>query len=75
MTGPLIPFRRTDWRALLDLVGVDRKVLLADRLEVTPKTGVADQRLVAFGELALQYGHDRSAVGRILRRLRLRQTM
>ena len=31
---------------LLDLVGIDREVLVADRLEVAPKAGVADQRLV-----------------------------
>jgi hypothetical protein len=32
---------------LLDLVGIDGEVLVADRLEVAPKAGVADQRLVA----------------------------
>ena len=37
---------------LLDLVGIDCEVLVADRLEVAPKAGVADQRLVALGELA-----------------------
>jgi hypothetical protein len=41
-------------------------VLIADRLEVAPEAGVADQCLVALGELALQRGHDRSAVGGIL---------
>jgi hypothetical protein len=39
-----------------DLVGVNREVLIADRLQVAPKAGVADQRLVAFGELACQRG-------------------
>ena len=42
----------------LDLVGIDREVLIADRLQVAPKAGVADQRLVALGELPLQRGHD-----------------
>jgi hypothetical protein len=37
---------------LLDLVGINRKILLADGLEIPPNTGVADQRLVALGELA-----------------------
>jgi hypothetical protein len=37
---------------LLDLVGINRKILLADGLEIPPSTGVADQRLVALGELA-----------------------
>ena len=32
---------------------------IADRLQVTPKTGVADQRLVAFRKLALQRGENR----------------
>src|SRR6195256_2505190 len=54
---------------LLDLVGVDREVLVADRLQVAPKAGVADQRLVALGELALQRGHDRGTVGGVLLRL------
>jgi hypothetical protein len=53
----------------LDLVGIDREVLIADRLQVTPKAGVADQRLVAFGELPLQRGEDRGAIGGILLRL------
>ena len=47
----------------LDLVGIDREVLIADRLQVAPKAGVADQRLVALGELPLQRGHDRRAIG------------
>ena len=34
---------------VLDLVEIDREVLVADRLEVAPKVGVADQRLVTFG--------------------------
>jgi hypothetical protein len=33
---------------LLDLVEVDRKVLLADRLEIAPKAGVADQSLASW---------------------------
>jgi hypothetical protein len=41
-------------------------VLIADRLQVTPKAGVADQRFVAFGELPLQRGEDRGAIGGIL---------
>jgi hypothetical protein len=32
----------------LDLVWIDREVLLADRLEIAPKAGVADQCLVAL---------------------------
>ena len=44
-------------------------MLVADRLQVAPKAGVADQCLVALGELALQRGHDRGAVGGILFRL------
>src|SRR5271157_3440346 len=51
------------------IVGIDRKVLVTDRLEIAPKAGIADQGLVALGELALQCGHDRSAIGGILRRL------
>ena len=54
---------------LLDLVGIDREVLAADRLEVTPKAGVADQRLVALGELALQRGDDRGTIGGVFLRL------
>src|SRR5262245_59712107 len=50
----------------LDLFGVDREVLLAERLEIAPKARVADQCLVALGELALQCGHDRSPIGGIL---------
>jgi hypothetical protein len=50
----------------LDLVEIDREVLIADRLQITPKIAVADQRLVAFGKLVLQRGEDRSAVGGIL---------
>jgi hypothetical protein len=50
---------------LLDLIGIDREVLVADGLEIAPKAGVADQRLVALGKLALQRGHDRGAVGGI----------
>jgi len=30
---------------LLDLIGIDREVLVADRLQVTAVTGIADQRL------------------------------
>jgi hypothetical protein len=61
---------------LLDLVGIDRKVLVADRLEVAPKAGIANGRLVALGELAFRRGDDRGAVGRIfLRLLALRQIM
>ena len=44
-------------------------MLVVDRLQVAPKAGVADQRLVALGELTLQRGHDRGAVGGILLRL------
>src|SRR6478735_2724170 len=54
---------------LLDLIGVDREVILADRLQVASITGVADQRFVALCELPLQCGYDRSAIGGILRRL------
>ena len=54
---------------LLDLVGIDREVLIADRLQVAPKAGVADQRLVALGKLPLQRGDDRGPVGGILLRL------
>src|SRR6516162_961644 len=54
---------------LLDLIGVDREVILADRLQVASITAVADQRFVALGELPLQCGYDRSAIGGILRRL------
>src|SRR3974377_200072 len=54
---------------LLDLVGVDRKVLVADRPQIAPKAGVADQCLVALGELALQGGHDCGTIGGVLRRL------
>jgi hypothetical protein len=43
-------------------------VLLADRFEVAAEAGVADERLVALGELALQRGHDRSAIGGVLLR-------
>ena len=41
-------------------------MLLADRFEVAAEAGVADERLVALGELALQRGHDRSAIGGVL---------
>src|SRR5262245_2373416 len=54
---------------LLDLVGIDGEVLIADRFQVTLKAGVADQRLVAFRELALQCRQDRGAIGGILLRL------
>jgi hypothetical protein len=54
---------------LLDLIGIDPEVILADRLQVAAIAGVADQRLVALGELPLQCGYDRSAIGGILRRL------
>jgi hypothetical protein len=47
---------------LLDLVGINREVLIADRLQVAPKAGVADQRLVAFGQLPLQRGEDCGAI-------------
>ena len=53
-------------RLLLDLVGIDGEVVVADRLEEAAKAGVADQRLVALGELALQRGQDRGAVGGVL---------
>ena len=43
---------------LLDLGEVDREVIVSDGLEVAPKARVANQRLVALGELALQGGHD-----------------
>ena len=36
---------------LFDLVGVDREMLVADRPQIAPKAGVADQCLVALGEL------------------------
>jgi hypothetical protein len=45
------------------------EVLVADRLQVAAKAGVADQRLVAFRELALQRGQDRGPIGGILLRL------
>ena len=51
------------------MAAIDREELVADRLQVAPKAGVADQRLVALGELALQRGDDRGAVGGILLRL------
>ena len=54
---------------LLDLIGIDPEVILADRLQVASITGVADQRFVALCELPLQCGYDRSAIGGILRRL------
>src|SRR5215475_6428622 len=54
---------------LLDLVGVDREVRVADRFEIAAKADVADQCLVALGELALQRGHDRGAVASVLFRL------
>ena len=41
-------------------------MLFADRLEVASKAGVADQRLVAPGELTLQRGQDRGAIGSVL---------
>ena len=44
-------------------------MLIADRLQVAPKAGVADQRLVALGKLPLQRGDDRGPVGGILLRL------
>ena len=51
---------------LRDLVGINREVLVADRLQVTAVAGVADQRLVALGELALQRGDDGSTIGGVL---------
>ena len=48
---------------------IDRQVLVADRLQVAPKAGVADQRLVALGKLPLPRGDDRGPVGGILLRL------
>src|SRR5215470_15551705 len=59
-------FRTVQFLLFLDLVEIDREVLIADRLQITPKTSVADQRLVAFCKLALQGGEDRGAVGGIL---------
>ena len=41
-------------------------MLVADRLQVTAVAGVADQRLVALGELALQRGDDGSTIGGVL---------
>jgi hypothetical protein len=35
---------------LLGLVGIDREVLVAERLQVAAEAGVADQRLVARSE-------------------------
>ena len=32
---------------LINLVGIDREVIVADRLQVTAIAGIADQRLVA----------------------------
>jgi hypothetical protein len=54
---------------LLDLIGIDPEVILADRLQVASITGVSDERFVALCELPLQCGYDRSAIGGILRRL------
>src|SRR5215475_6423454 len=51
------------------LSGIDREVIFADCLQVTAIAGVADQRLVALGELPLQRGEDRGAIGGILLRL------
>jgi len=51
---------------LLNLVGIDREVIVADRLEIAAIAGVADQRLVAPCELAFQRGHDRGAIGGVL---------
>ena len=51
---------------LRDLVGINREVLVADRLQVTAVAGVADQRLVALGELALQRGDDGSTIGGVV---------
>ena len=48
---------------LHDLVGIDREVIIADRLQVTAVAGVTDQRLVALGELTLQRSDDRNAIG------------
>jgi len=53
---------------LLDLIGIDGEALGADRLEVAAKAGVADERLVALGELALERVDDRGAVGRVFLR-------
>jgi hypothetical protein len=59
---------------LSDLVGIDREVIIADRPEVTAIAGIADQRLVALGELALQRGEDRSTIGGVLRGLLTRRS-
>ena len=48
---------------VLDLVRVDREVLIADRLQVAAIAGVADERLVAPLERPLQRGEDRGAIG------------
>jgi len=47
---------------VLDLVRVDREVLIADRLQVAAIAGVADERLVAPLERPLQRGEDRGAI-------------
>ena len=44
-------------------------MVVADRLKEPAIAGVADQRLVALGELPLQRGEDRGAVGGVLPRL------
>src|SRR5207245_3835834 len=54
---------------LLDLIAIDREVIFADCLQVTPITGVAHQRLVALGEPPLKSGEDRISIGSILLRL------
>jgi hypothetical protein len=46
-------------------------VLFAGRLQIAPKAGIADQRLVALFELARERGHDRGAIGGILLRFRM----
>ena len=53
---------------LLDLVGIDREVLVADRLQVAPKAGVADEGLVALGKLALQRGYNKHELLMVLDR-------
>jgi len=48
---------------LFDLCGIDREVLVTDRLQIAAIADVADQRLVAPLELTLERGDDRGAIG------------
>src|SRR5215468_7338975 len=50
----------------LDLVWIDCEVIVTDCLEIAAVPGIADERFIPLGQLPLQGGQDRGAIGGIL---------